>query len=31
MSASGIWGLVDGIRILTKGDAGLATEGYTVV
>ncbi len=30
MSASGIWGLVDGIRILTKGDAGLAAEGYAV-
>lgn len=30
MSASGIWGLIDGIRILTKGDAGLAAEGYAV-
>lgn len=31
MSASGIWGLVEGIIILTQGDAGLASKGYPVV
>ena len=30
MSASGIWGLVEGITILTQGDAGLARKGYPV-
>ena len=30
VSASGIWGLIDGIRILTAGDAGLAAEGFAV-
>ena len=30
MSASGIWGLVEGIIILTQGDAGLARKGYAV-
>lgn len=30
MSASGIWGLVEGIIILTQGDAGLAQKGYPV-
>lgn len=30
MSASGIWGLVEGIMILTQGDAGLARKGYQV-
>ena len=30
MSASGIWGLVEGITILTQGDAGLAQKGYPV-
>lgn len=30
MSASGIWGLVEGITILTQGDAGLARKGYAV-
>lgn len=27
---NGIWGLVEGIMILVKGDAGLAAQGYTV-
>lgn len=31
MSASGIWGLVEGITILAQGDAGLARKGYAVV
>ncbi len=30
MSASGIWGLVEGIIILSQGDAGLARKGYAV-
>ncbi len=30
MAASGIWGLVEGIIILTQGDAGLAQKGYNV-
>ena len=30
MSASGIWGLVEGIIILSQGDAGLAQKGYSV-
>lgn len=30
MSASAIWGLVEGIMILTQGDAGLAAKGYPV-
>lgn len=30
MSASGIWGFVEGIIILTQGDAGLARKGYAV-
>ena len=30
MGASGIWGLVEGITILTQGDAGLARKGYAV-
>lgn len=30
MSASGIWGLIEGIIILTQGDAGLARKGYAV-
>lgn len=31
MSASAIWGLVEGIIILSQGDAGLARKGYAVV
>ena len=30
MSASAIWGLVEGIMLLTQGDAGLARKGYAV-
>jgi len=30
MSASGIWGLIEGITILAQGDAGLARKGYVV-
>ena len=30
MSASAIWGLVEGIIILSQGDAGLARKGYAV-
>lgn len=30
MSASAIWGLVEGIIILSQGDAGLARKGYPV-
>ena len=30
MSASAIWGLVEGIVILSQGDAGLARKGYAV-
>ena len=30
MSASAIWGLVEGITILVQGDAGLAQKGYAV-
>ena len=30
MAASGIWGLVEGIMILSQGDAGLARKGYAV-
>lgn len=30
MSASFVWGLVEGITILTQGDAGLARRGYLV-
>ncbi len=30
MGASAIWGLVEGIMILTQGDAGLARKGYAV-
>ncbi len=30
MSASAIWGLVEGITILSQGDAGLARKGYAV-
>lgn len=30
MSASAIWGLVEGIQILVGGDAGLAAKGYPV-
>lgn len=30
MSASGIWGLIEGITILAQGDAGLARKGYNV-
>lgn len=30
MAANGIWGLVEGIMILTQGDAGLARKGYNV-
>lgn len=30
MSASGIWGLIEGITILAQGDAGLARKGYAV-
>ena len=30
MSASGIWGFIEGIIILTQGDAGLARKGYVV-
>ena len=30
MSASAIWGLVEGITILAQGDAGLARKGYAV-
>ncbi len=30
MSANGIWGLVEGIIILSQGDAGLAAKGYPV-
>ena len=30
MSASAIWGLVEGIQILAQGDAGLARKGYMV-
>lgn len=30
ISASGIWGLVEGIIILSQGDAGLAAKGYSV-
>ncbi len=30
MSANGIWGLVEGITILTQGDEGLARKGYRV-
>ena len=30
MSASGIWGLVEGIIIISQGDAGLASKGYAV-
>lgn len=27
---NGIWGLVEGIILLTKGDAGLQAQGYTL-
>lgn len=30
MSASGLWGLIEGITILAQGDAGLARKGYDV-
>ena len=30
ISASGIWGLVEGITILAQGDAGLARKGFAV-
>lgn len=30
MSASGLWGLIEGITILAQGDAGLARKGYAV-
>lgn len=30
MTASGIWGLVEGIQILVGGDAGLAAKGFPV-
>lgn len=30
MTASGIWGLVEGIIIISQGDAGLARKGYAV-
>lgn len=30
MFASGIWGLIEGIIILSQGDAGLARKGYAV-
>lgn len=30
ISASGIWGLVEGIMLLVQGDAGLASKGYFV-
>lgn len=30
MTASGIWGLIEGIMIITQGDAGLARKGYAV-
>ena len=30
MSASGIWGLIEGIIIISQGDAGLARKGYAV-
>ena len=30
LAASGMWGLVEGIQILTQGDAGLAAKGYAV-
>lgn len=30
MSGNGIWGFVEGIMILTQGDAGLAKKGYNV-
>ncbi len=30
LAASSIWGLVEGIQILTQGDAGLAAKGYKV-
>ena len=30
MSASAIWGLIEGIIILSQGDAGLARKGYAV-
>lgn len=30
MSASGLWGLIEGIMILAQGDAGLARKGYSV-
>lgn len=31
MAASELWGFIEGIQILTKGDAGLAMRGYPVV
>ena len=30
MSASALWGLIEGITILSQGDAGLARKGYAV-
>lgn len=30
ISASGLWGLIEGIMILSAGDAGLARKGYAV-
>ncbi len=30
MAANGIWGLIEGVMILTQGDAGLARKGYNV-
>lgn len=30
MGASGIWGLIEGIIIISQGDAGLARKGYAV-
>ena len=30
MAASGIWGFIEGVMILTQGDAGLARKGYAV-
>ena len=30
ISASGIWGFIEGIVILVQGDAGLAQKGYAV-
>lgn len=30
MSASGLWGLIEGVQIMAQGDVGLAQKGYRV-